>query len=125
MTVMTSADIAELETLANDVRATRPHAARLLRRLLESVARPAEERLLTTTEAAKIMDVSDQTIRNWADAGWLPSHRAHRFARRMIPESALRAAQAFDATKLTPKRTMSDEDVAELVRKRRRERASA
>jgi len=123
VTTLTSADIAELETLAQEVKASRPHAARLLRRLLRSAARPAQETLLTTTEAARILGVSDQTVRNWADSGWLPSRRLHRLGRRMIPESALRSVEAFDQVRLTPKKALAEEDAVELVRRHRRERA--
>jgi excisionase family DNA binding protein len=125
VTVMTRADLAELEILADEIKTSRPHVSRLLRRLLKSVVRPADETLVTTTEAANILGVSDQTVRNWADAGWLPSRRAHRLGRRMIPESALRSAKAFDAVKLKPKKAVSGDEAVELVRKRRRESAPA
>lgn len=123
MLTLTSADIAELETLADEVKASRPHASRLIRRVLKIAVRPSAEGMLTTTEAARILGVSDQTVRNWADAGWLPSRRLHKFGRRMIPETALRSVQAFDAVKLTPNKPLSEADAVELVRKHRRERA--
>lgn len=123
MTTLTSADIAELETLAKEVEPSRPHAARLLRRVLKAAVRPAEERMLTTSEAARELGVSDQTVRNWADAGWLASRRLHRLGRRMIPESSLRSVRAFDAVRLTPKSRLSEEEAVELVRQHRRERS--
>ena len=122
MTTLTSADIAELERLAKEVEPSRPHAARLLRRVLKAAVRPAEERMLTTSEAARELGVSDQTVRNWADAGWLASRRLHRLGRRMIPESSLRSVRAFDAVRLTPKSRLSEEEAVELVRQHRRER---
>jgi excisionase family DNA binding protein len=125
MLTLTSADIAELETLAEEVRASRPHTSRLLRRVLKVAVRPSEETLLTTTEASRILGVSDQTVRNWADAGWLPSRRMHKLGRRMIPETSLRAVQAFDAVKLVPKKPLSEAEAGEIVRKHRRERARA
>jgi hypothetical protein len=122
MATFTSADIAELENLAKDVENSRPRAARLLRRVLRTVVRPAKEPMLTTGAAANELGVSEQTVRNWADAGWLPSRRLHRLGRRMIPESALRAVQAFDAVQLKTKRPLSEEDAVELVRRHRRSR---
>jgi len=122
VTTLTSADIAELERLAKEVEPSRPHAARLLRRVLKAAVRPAEERMLTTSEAARELGVSDQTVRNWADAGWLASRRLHRLGRRMIPESSLRSVRAFDAVRLTPKSRLSEEEAVELVRQHRRER---
>jgi len=120
----TSADIAELEKLADDVKASRPHVSRLLRRVLKVAVRPSSaETLLTTTAVAEMLGVSDQTVRNWADAGWLPSRRLHRLGRRLIPESALRSVKAFDAVRLNPKKPMSEDDAVELVRRHRRERA--
>lgn len=122
MLTLTSADVAELETLADEVKASRPHTSRLLRRVLKAAVRPSGEGVLTTTEAARVLGVSDQTVRNWADAGWLPSRRLHKFGRRMIPESTLRSVQVFDAVKLRPKKPLSEADSVELVRKHRRER---
>ena len=122
MLTLTSADIAELETLAYEIKASRPHASRLLRRVLKVAVRPSVEGVLTTTEAARVLGVSDQTVRNWTDAGWLPSRRLHKLGRRLIPESALRSVQVFDAVKLTPKKRLSEADAVELVRKHRRER---
>ncbi len=123
MITLTSADIAELETLAQEVKVSRPHASRLIRRVLKTAVRPSDETLVTTSEAARVLGVSDQTVRNWADAGWLPSKRLHPLGRRLIPESALRSVQAFDAAKLTSKKPVSEDDAVELVRKHRRERA--
>lgn len=123
MTTLTSADVAELETLAKEVEPSRPHAARLLRRVLRAAVVPASEQLLTTSQAAEVLGVSDQTIRNWVDAGWLPARRAHPLARRMIPASALDGVRAFTAVKLAPKRQLSEEDAVELVRQHRRKRA--
>ena len=119
---LTHADIAELETLAREVEPSRPHAARLLRRILKTAVRPAAEQLVTTGEAARILGVSDQTVRNWADAGWLPSRRLHPLGRRMIPDSALQGARAFDQVALPSRKPVSEEQVVELVRRRRRNR---
>lgn len=122
MTTLTSSDIAELEHLAQEVETSRPHAARLLRRVLKTAVRPAEEHLVTTGAAAIELGVSEQTIRNWVDAGWLPARRLHRLGRRMIPESALRGVKAFDAVKIRSKKQLSEEDAVELVRQNRRAR---
>jgi excisionase family DNA binding protein len=123
MLTLTSSDIAELETLAEEVKASRPHASRLLRRVLKVAVRPSEETLMTTTQAAEILGVSDQTVRNWADAGWLPARRLHKLGRRMIPEASLRAARAFDAVKLVPKNSLSEGDAVAVVRTHRGERS--
>lgn len=122
MTTLTSSDIAELEHLANEVETARPHAARVLRRLLKTSVRPAKEQMLTTGAAAIELGVSGQTIRNWVDAGWLPARRLHRLGRRMIPESALRGVKAFDAVALRSKKQLSEDDAVELVRQHRRAR---
>lgn len=46
---------------------------------------PADDKLLTRKEAADVMQVSVQTIHNWAGRGYLPSVRYG--ARRMFRES--------------------------------------
>lgn len=122
MTTLTSSDIAELEHLAKEVEVSRPHAARVLRRVLKMAVHPAEEQMLTTGAAAIELGVSEQTVRNWVDAGWLPGRRLHRLGRRMISESALRGVKAFDAVKLRPKKQVSEDDAVELVRQHRRAR---
>lgn len=115
-----SSDLAELETLVGEVQRTRPHTARLLRRLLKKAVRLAHEDLLTTSEAALELGVSDQTVRNWADRGRLPFHRLHRFGRRMIPRSAIADVRAFNAVTLTPATPMTEEKAVESVRRHRR-----
>ena len=123
MVTFSRADVAELETLVGEVQRTRPHTARLLRRLLKKAVRVADEDLITTGDAALELGVSDQTVRNWVDSGRLPARRLHRLGRRMIPRSALAGVRAFNAVTLTPATPMTEEKAVESVRQHRRTRA--
>ncbi len=123
----TSAEVAQLESVAEELERKRPAAARLLRRLLRAVRQPrrpdkGDDDMLTTTEAARLLGVSDQTVRNWADLQWISAYRLHPLARRQIPAAALRRVLEFrrKAEALIPEaRRLSDEEAIALVAKRR------
>ena len=122
ISVISTRDREELETLARDMRRKRPRAASALKRVLTALAAGSDAELLTTTQVAAFMSVSDQTIRNWVDRGWLPSRRRlHGLGRRMIPRKAIEGLRAFDQVRLDSR--LSEDDAVELVRAHRRERA--
>lgn len=79
------------------VRSRSPQAATVINRLLKAVAanRAKPRPFASVHEVATALNVSDQTIRNWVDWGWLPAKR--RFARgpRRIPRSVLASAEAL------------------------------
>ena len=119
-------DVARLEAVATDYERRRQSAtARLIRRVIRRV-QPSndpqrEDETLTTTEAAQLLGVSDQTVRNWTDLKWLPAYRAHPLARRKIPAAAVRQVREFrDQLPWIPnEKRMSDEDAVALVAKQR------
>jgi excisionase family DNA binding protein len=115
LTPISPTDLHELEAAEQDLRRIRPSAAKVIAKLIRAARRRSA--YLSTTEAAEFLGVSDQTIRNWADAEILPSRRAHPLARRQIPAKALdgiaklRAARA----KHVPVRMTDDEIAAALA----------
>ena len=121
--MISTKDREELMALAEEVRSERPRAASALTRLLAAVATDSAE-LLTTTQVAGLVGVTDQTVRNWVDRGWLPSRRRlHGLGRRMIPKKAVEGLRAFDQVRLDTR--LSEDEAVELVRTHRRERARA
>ena len=121
--MLSTTDRKELEALAHEVRSERPRAASALKRVLVVLAVESGAEMLTTTQAAELLSVSDQTIRNWTIRGWLPSRRLHPLGRRMIPRQAVEGLRAFDQVRLDSR--LSEDDAVELVRTHRRERARA
>lgn len=127
MAQFTAAELSRLESVAKELERKQPAAARLLRRLLRLVRRPRRperrnDEMLTTTEAARLLGVSDQTVRNWADLKWLPAYRAHPLARRQIPAAALRRVVEFRRkaeTVIPEARRLGDDEAIALVAKRR------
>ncbi|MDP2350933.1 MAG: MerR family DNA-binding transcriptional regulator [Chloroflexota bacterium] len=103
------------------IRRTSPDAARILNRLMRAIAsgKVADASLYASvTEVAAAFDVTPQTIRNWADRGWLPSERTMGGARR-IPRSALASAQALARPRpATP--DLSPEQIAAIINAPRR-----
>ncbi|MEX2522872.1 MAG: helix-turn-helix domain-containing protein [Chloroflexota bacterium] len=116
---LTAADIDELEEATEELRRTRPKAARILVRILD-LARSPDDTLWTTAQVARALDVSTQTVRNWVDAGWLPAERAHPLGRRRIPASALAGVWEFRAARSRGARVpLTDEQVVAAIREQR------
>ena len=75
-------DQAVLRRLEKELSSTRPDDARVLSRILRNDKTPSQ--YVTTSEAASILGVTSQTVRNWVDRGWLPAKRPRPFAHRRI-----------------------------------------
>lgn len=89
-----------------------PEAADALRRLLDAL-QASESEFCSTGEAAQVFGVTQQTIRNWVDRGWLPGSRLEQ-GHRMIPRAAVEKAARFLAP--PPQRAeLTDEDLAALT----------
>jgi len=103
------------------IRRTSPDAARILSRLLRTIASDQVTETspyASVTEVATAFNVTPQTIRNWADRGWLPSERTLGGARR-IPRSTLDSAQALARPRpATP--DLSREQIAAIMNAPRR-----
>ncbi len=111
LTPISHTDLDELEAAERDLRRIRPSAAKVIAKLISAARRRST--YLSTTEAAQFLGVSDQTVRNWADAGILPSRRAHPLARRQIPAKALDAIGRLRAARAQHVRMrMTDDEIA-------------
>lgn len=83
------------------IRRTSPEAAKLIRRLVRAYRNGKVVDASTyapIAEVAATFGVTDQTIRNWVDRGWLPSQRTVT-GRRKIPRTVLASAQALRRTR--------------------------
>lgn len=94
MTGLVAKDIPEIERAADAVEGSSPRVAAYLRDVVRRL-RALSRRNLTTGEAAAILGVTPQTVRNWVDRGWLPSQRTSLVGRRRIPMDALEPALAI------------------------------
>lgn len=95
--VLTDEEQQTIKAVLPAIRRTSPDAARILSRLLRTIAKGKVAKAspyASVVEVATAFDVTPQTIRNWADRGWLPSERTMGGARR-IPRSALDSAEAL------------------------------
>src|SRR5689334_13464255 len=81
------------------VRRSNPQAARILQRLVSDAARPIVQKRMQTLsvhQVATVFDVTDQTVRNWVDRGWMPAERFPAgIGPRRIPRSVLASASAL------------------------------
>ena len=121
---LTAADAAELESAASDLEQSRPAAALLIRRLVRA-ATGARRDYVTTGTAARFFGVTEQTVRNWIDRGWLPARRLRPLGRRQIPVEALRAVEQFRASRDALVKVRMDEAEAAAVLRADREEAAA
>jgi len=91
------------------LRKTDPRAAVVVSRLVRSASRPVAtptRTYLTVSEVATAFGVTDQTVRNWVDRGWLPAERPLGRGARRIPRSVLASAKALSrARPPVPERT--------------------
>ncbi len=93
------------------IRREDPAAEKIIRRLVEAAApgpTTSDSPYAPINEVARSFSVTTQTVRNWADRGWLPSVRTPGGTRR-IPRSALASAEALSGPRppvpdLTPER---------------------
>lgn len=103
MTVTAPGLTPEEEQLIRDVlpavRKTSPRAATLIARLMRAAAagkpEPTATRFVSVREVAQAFEVTDQTIRNWVDRGWLPAERRWGRGPRRVPRAVLASASAL------------------------------
>lgn len=104
------------------IRRAAPDAARIIDRLLRasSTDEAAASHYASITEVATAFNVTPQTIRNWADRGWLPCDRSPGGTRR-IPRNVLASAHALARPRpATP--DLSPEQIEAIVSAPRRAR---
>lgn len=100
------------------------NAASLLRQAAGEL-RQGERKSLTTGEVAGLLGVTDQTIRNWVDLGWLPSEEPTPGGHRRIPLEAIEPVLSLRAARRRVSLSLTDEAAAELVRRHRTRRQSS
>ena len=82
-------DAASLRELEREFEDSRPDVARVIRKVLGQTQGEPAPAYVTTTEAAAVIGVSAQTVRNWIDRGWLSARRSHPLAHRRISRQEL------------------------------------
>jgi len=105
------------------VRREDPVAEKVIRRLVEAAAPDTtgdDSPYVPITEVANAFNVTTQTVRNWADRGWLPSLRTPGGTRR-IPRSVLDSAQALSRPR-PPLPDLTPEQIEAIVNVPRRKK---
>jgi len=105
------------------IRRAAPEAAHILDDLLRGEpvgAAPPASPYISIAEVATVFDVTQQTIRNWVDRGWLPADRSPGGTRR-IPRSVLASASALSRPR-PPVPELSPEEIEAIVSAPRRTR---
>jgi MerR family regulatory protein len=95
--LLTAEEQATITAALPSIRQAAPDAASIIVRLLDNAAAremAPEPRYASIAEIATAFDVTQQTIRNWADRGWLPCDRTPAGTRR-IPRSVLASSHAL------------------------------
>lgn len=125
--ILSPADLDELETLRVEIKAAHPRAAKVLGSLIrEHLARP--DALWTTTQVARYLHVSAQTVRNRVDSGFYPSVRTHPRGHRKIPASRFAPIAEFHAQRELAQRRvgpMTDEEILRILNEDKAERRRA
>ncbi len=108
-----------LRAAAAELRSSRPEIARLLERLGSGASGASGEAApppatASITEIAAAFGVTTQTIRNWADRGWLPSSRTPGGTRR-FPRSILEQSAGLNAPRPAGVREHTDAEIQELL----------
>jgi hypothetical protein len=102
--LLTAEEQATITAALPSIREAAPGAASIIARLLDNAAAremAPEQRYASIAEVATAFDVTQQTIRNWADRGWLPCDRTPAGTRR-IPRSVLSSSQALSRPRPVP-----------------------
>lgn len=123
---MTARDLPEIERAIEDIRTDRPRVAEIFEKLVAPHVAALDDDWITTGQAAAVVGVSVQTIRNWVDAGWLASRRANALGRREVRSSALRDVARFRDARQGQKhlRTVTKEQAAEALRAHRKAKSA-
>jgi excisionase family DNA binding protein len=104
------------------LRKTDPRAADVVSRLIRSASRTVAtttRTYLTVSEVATTFGVTDQTVRDWVDRGWLPAERPLGRGARRIPRSVLASAKALSrARPPVPERTPQEVDAIQATPRR-------
>lgn len=109
---LSPSEIRAIDRVMPLVRKESPAAALVITRLVRVASRvestpgqPAEPEagdaltaLVSVAEAARVFQVTPQTVRNWTDKGWLPCERTPGGTRR-IPRSALESAMTLSRSR--------------------------
>ena len=122
MLAMSTSDHVEVDSALQDMRGRHPRAAAIFEQLYAPHRAIARGKLLTTGEVAAILEVTPQTVRNWVDAGWLPSRRRSRFGRRLIEASAIGEVAKFRSARqrlAAARPSISEGQAAEALRAHR------
>lgn len=117
--VLSQTDREQIEAALPSWSDSSPEAAAALRRLLEALQASAAD-FCSTGEAAQVFGVTQQTVRNWVDRGWLPGSRLEG-GHRMIPRAAVERAAGF----LSPpaqRAELSESQLQALIQAPRRKR---
>ena len=99
--VLTPGERATISAALPSIRRAAPDAAEIIARIIEDPEGPRAKprsRYASTAEVATAFSVTEQTIRNWADRGWLPCDRTPAGTRR-IPRSVLASHEALNRTR--------------------------
>ena len=119
---LTEQDKKAVQAVLPAVRRTSPEAAMIISRLLRAAAaieEPAVRPYASVGEVARAFSVTDQTVRNWVDRGWLPADRRFGRGPRRIPRSVLASANALNRPRPSIRDFTPDEREAILARPRR------
>lgn len=111
--VLTEQDKKTVRAALPAVRRTSPEAAAIIGRLLRATAEPpgpGADPFASVREVAEAFSVTEQTVRNWVDRGWLPGSRRLGRGPRRIPRSVLASAEAL----ARPRPPASDLSPAEI-----------
>lgn len=134
MTHMTVGELPEVEDALDEVqdaldeiRPRHPRAVQILEGLVAPYRAAHESDWISTGQAAAIVGVTPQTIRNWVDSGWVDSRRRSPFGRRLVSTAALRDVARFRSAREAQanRHHISEEEAAEALQARRRTDAAA
>lgn len=96
--VLTEEDQKVVRAALPAVRRASPEVATIISRLLQAASASEAGALrpyLSVHEVALAFSVTDQTVRNWVDRGWMPGNRRFGRGPRQIPRSVLASAEAL------------------------------
>ena len=119
---LTEQDKKAVQAVLPAVRRASPEAATIISRLLRAAAaieKPAVRPYASVSEVARAFSVTDQTVRNWVDRGWLPAERRFGRGPRRIPRSVLASADALSRPR-PPIRDFAPDAIEDILARPRR-----